>query len=75
VDQLLAGPFLGSDALRRGVLTRAQLRNESWRRLLRDVYVHQELEISPLIRAWAVALVTPQVAWSAEERQLGCTAD
>jgi very-short-patch-repair endonuclease len=63
VDQtharLLAGPFLGSAAIRCGALTRAQLRNESWRRLLRDVYVHRDLEISPLVRASAVALVIP----------------
>jgi len=58
-ERLLTEPFLGSAAIRSGVLTRAQLRHESWRRVLRDVYVHPDLEISPLIRAMAVSLLIP----------------
>lgn len=58
-DELLRGPFLGTDALRRGLLTRAQLRGASWRRLFRDVYVDSGTPDSYLLRCRAAGLVLP----------------
>jgi len=54
-------PFLGSRALRDGVLTPAQLRNKTWRRLLRDVYVRRDVEVDSRMRAQAVSLVLPDI--------------
>jgi hypothetical protein len=56
---LTTGPFLGSAAMQNGMLTRGQLRHETWQRVLRDVYVHRDLSIDLAIRARAVALVLP----------------
>ena len=56
---LTTGPFRGSDSVRSGVLTKRQLESGAWRRLLRDVYVHETFELSHLIRCRAVALVLP----------------
>ncbi len=39
-------PFRGSEAVRSGVLTRRQLRGDTWRRLLHDVYVHRDVLVS-----------------------------
>lgn len=50
----LRGPFLGSTALRTGLLTRHQLTLN--RRLHHDVYLPPDLELTPLVRARAAAL-------------------
>lgn len=56
---LTKAPFRGSAAIAGGRLTAGMLRGRSWRRLLPDVYAHQELELDH--RAWcaAVGLVLP----------------
>jgi hypothetical protein len=52
-------PFLGSAAIRRGLLTRSQLRGPTWRRLGHDVYVDAALPDSHLVRCQAVGLFLP----------------
>ena len=47
--------FRGSDEVRRGRLTRAQLRSSAWRRLFPDVYACSSLAITHHRRARAVA--------------------
>lgn len=54
--------FRGSDALRRGLLTRAQLRGPRWRRLRHDVYCDARLRPTHELMAHAVALVAPPEA-------------
>jgi hypothetical protein len=54
-DQLLAGPFRGTTAIRQGTLTRAQLRSSPWRRLFPDVYVHRSHELTHELRTRAAA--------------------
>lgn len=51
-------PFRGSDAVKRGVLTKAMLRGPSWRRLFPDVYVNALAYDAQDHRMWcdAVAL-------------------
>lgn len=53
------GVFRDSDALRHGLLTRAQLRGPRWRRLHRDVYCSTDLPVTHRLHAEAVALVAP----------------
>lgn len=60
--ELLAAPFRGSDALRRGLLTRAQLRSSCWRRPLHDIYCHAALPDSPGVRGAALGLIVPRGA-------------
>lgn len=50
-------PFLGSAAVRGGLLTRRQLAR-SHRALYRDVYVHRDVELTATLRARAVHLAT-----------------
>lgn len=57
--ELLAVPFRGSEAISRGLLTRAQLRSRCWRRLLHDIYCHAGLADSPDLRGAALGLVVP----------------
>lgn len=57
--ELTQGPFLGSEAVRRGLLSRAQLRGPQWRRLSRDVYVFAGLADSPTLRIRAAGLLVP----------------
>jgi hypothetical protein len=54
-------PFRGSDAVRRGIISRAMLRGSSWRRLLPDVYVHAEIYDPDDHRMWcrAAAITLP----------------
>jgi hypothetical protein len=54
-------PFRGSDAVRRGVVSKAMLRGSSWRRLFPDVYVHAEAYDPDDHRMWcyAAALTLP----------------
>lgn len=51
------GPFLGSDALKRGAVTRNDLRTR-YRRVFRDVYIDRETELSPAAKARAAWLST-----------------
>ncbi|WP_229076560.1 DUF559 domain-containing protein [Actinoplanes sp. DH11] len=52
-------PFRGSEAIRSGLLTRAQLRGARWRRLLPDVYLHRDVPLDHHVRCAAVALTLP----------------
>lgn len=54
--------FRGSDALRRGLVTRAQLRGPRWRRLRQDVYCDAGLPLTHDLAARAVAVVAPPQA-------------
>jgi hypothetical protein len=59
----LAGSvFRGSDALRDGRLTRAQLRGPHWQRLRHDVYADAGLPPTHVLQARGVALVAPPAA-------------
>jgi very-short-patch-repair endonuclease len=58
--QLRAEAFLGSEAVRTGLLTRRQLDGPAWRRLFRDVYVHVGVEVTHALRAAAVCLLLPE---------------
>jgi hypothetical protein len=59
----LAGAvFRGSEALARGLLTRAQLRGPAWRRLRHDVYADAKLPVTHRLHARAVALAGPPQA-------------
>ncbi len=48
-------PFRGSEAVRRGLLTRSRLRRGGWRRLLPDVYIAADVEVD--FRLWCEAVV------------------
>lgn len=50
-------PFLGSAAVRSGVLTRRQL-HRSYRAVYRDVYLHKDVELTAALRARAAHLAT-----------------
>lgn len=55
---LMAGPFTAAAAITMdGGLTREQLRSRAWRRLLRGVYVHESVEVTPEVRFAAARLV------------------
>lgn len=56
------GVFRGSDVLRRGVLTRGQLRTSAYRRLRPDVYVLATVPVTHRLHAEAAALVAPPAA-------------
>jgi hypothetical protein len=47
--------FRGSAVIDSGVLTRAQLRSSPWRRVLPDVYVHEDVVVTHALRARAAA--------------------
>jgi very-short-patch-repair endonuclease len=47
--------FRGSHAVRAGLLTPAQLRGRTWRRLFPDVYVHEDVAVTHALRARAAA--------------------
>lgn len=53
-------PVLGSEAVRRGLLTRRQLRGQTWRRLFDGVYIHRDVAITHEIRARAASLRIPR---------------
>jgi hypothetical protein len=57
--ELLDGPFRGTAAMRRGLLTPRQLRHRSWRRLLPDVYVHADVPVTHALRARAAVVLLP----------------
>ncbi|WP_458199620.1 DUF559 domain-containing protein [Blastococcus deserti] len=48
--------------MRRGILTQDQLRSSAWRRLRRDVYADARLEVTHLVHAVGVHLLTPPEA-------------
>jgi hypothetical protein len=48
----MAGPFLGSEAIAGGLLTRSQL-STRYTRLFRDVYIERDIEITAALRAEA----------------------
>jgi hypothetical protein len=56
-DELRHGPFLGSAAIATGLLTARQLRSAAWIRLVRNVYLHRDVEQTGLIRAQALSIV------------------
>lgn len=58
-------PFLGSDAVARGLVTAGQLRGPRFRRLLPDVYVDASVPITPLVRAKAAALLVERCGGAA----------
>jgi hypothetical protein len=57
--QLRREAFLGSDAMRRGLLTARQLDGPSWRRLFHGVYVHRDVEVTHELRARGAVLLLP----------------
>lgn len=52
--------FLGSDAVRKGLLTEHQLRSRAWRRLRQNVYADARLEQDHRLDCRAVALRVPR---------------
>jgi hypothetical protein len=58
-DVLRYAPFVGSDAVARGLLTRGQLAGPSWRRLFRNVYVHATARVDALAWCQAANLALP----------------
>lgn len=57
--QLRRDVFLGSDAVRHGLLTARQLEGSSWRRLFHGAYVHRDVEVTHELRARAAVLLLP----------------
>jgi hypothetical protein len=47
--------FRGTAVIGEGLLTRAQLRSSPWRRVLPDVYVHEDVAVTHALRARAAA--------------------
>src|SRR5438045_4140475 len=60
-DELRAAPFNVDDAVGAG-LTRHSLESAPWRRVLRGVYVHVDLEDTRELRLASVALILPPYA-------------
>ncbi|HEX2073114.1 MAG TPA: hypothetical protein VHF92_04955 [Geodermatophilus sp.] len=58
-DALRSEVFRGSAAVRSGVLTRRQLRGDTWRRLFHDVYVHSSVPLTHELRVRGAALLLP----------------
>ena len=56
-DELREQPFLGTAAVDAGLLTMRQLSSTAWVRLLRNVYLHRDVEQTGPVRAQALALV------------------
>lgn len=56
-DELREQPFLGSAAVDAGLLTVRQLNSKAWVRLLRNVYLHRDVEQTGPVRAHALSLV------------------
>ncbi|WP_369135316.1 DUF559 domain-containing protein [Modestobacter sp. I12A-02662] len=57
---LLPGVFIGSHAIAAGLLTRRQLRERSYRRLVHGVYADPGLEFDHRLRCCGVALLLPK---------------
>ena len=60
--RLLPGIFVGSHAIAEGVLTRKQLRERSYRRLVQGVYADPGLPLDHRLRCRGVALLLPEGA-------------
>jgi Protein of unknown function (DUF559) len=58
-DCLKNGPFRGSVAVRRGLVTKRQLESSAWHRPLPDVYLHASVSVTHRVRCEAVALLLP----------------
>ena len=58
-DRLHKVPFRGSIAVARGELSRTQLESGCWRRLVPDVYVHADVQLTYAMRCRAVGLILP----------------
>lgn len=58
-DELRDRPFRGTEAVKRGLLTKRQLHGSAWPRLFRDIYVWRGLPLTGIVRAQAVELLTP----------------
>jgi G:T-mismatch repair DNA endonuclease (very short patch repair protein) len=67
-DSLRTQPFLGSTAVRSGLVTHRRLRGSTWRRLFHDVYVHREVVVTHELRVRGAALLLPRAVVS------GCSA-
>jgi len=59
VSSHLTGVFIGSHAITEGVITRRQLRERSYRRLVQGVYADPALELDHRLRCCGVALLLP----------------
>jgi very-short-patch-repair endonuclease len=57
--QLAVSPFLGRDAVQRGLLTRTMLRGSAWVRLFPDIYVHREVPLTHQVWCQGAALILP----------------
>ena len=57
--RFLPGVFIGSHAISEGFITRKQLRERSYRRLVQGVYADPSLEFDHKLRCTAVALLLP----------------
>jgi hypothetical protein len=57
--RLLPGVFVGSHAIAEGLLTRRQLRERSYRRLVQGVYADPVLQLTHQLRCTGVALLLP----------------
>jgi Protein of unknown function (DUF559) len=60
--RLLPGVFIGSHAIAHGLLTRKQLRERSYRRLVQGVYADPGLPVDHRLTCRAVALLLPEGA-------------
>jgi hypothetical protein len=58
-SRLLPGVFIGSHAVAEGLLTRRQLRERSYRRLVQGVYADPSLPLDHRLRCQGVALLLP----------------
>jgi Protein of unknown function (DUF559) len=58
-SRLLPGVFIGSHAIADGLLTRRQLRERSYRRLVQGVYADPSLPLDHRLRCQGVALLLP----------------
>lgn len=61
-SRLLPGVFVGSHAIAEGLLTRRQLRERSYRRLVQGVYADPSLPMDHRLRCAGVALLLPDRA-------------
>lgn len=56
------GPFRGSEAVGRGLITKRQLESGAWQRPFHDVYVHEGIALTHRVRCEAFALLLPRGA-------------
>lgn len=61
-SRLLPGVFIGSHAIAEGLITRRQLRERSYRRLVQGVYADPTLPVDHRLRCTAVGLLLPDGA-------------